>query len=127
MLPYIPTNDRPPKVDGILEQVLVEADCHSPFPLLPPPPPQLHSIQPIRMPSLTEERFMDAFMLFSNLTGIRLNEQDFFIEGHQVNPWELYRTVSLRNGFDSVRLHDRTISFSPLMRLFPKILFFGAR
>lgn len=61
---------------------------------------------------------MDAFMLFSNLTGIRLNEQDFFIEGHQVNPWELYRTVSLRNGFDSVSLHDRTISFSPLMSYF---------
>jgi len=48
---------------------------------------------------------MDAFMLFSNLTGIRLNEQDFFIEGHQVNPWELYRTVSLRNGFDSVTMN----------------------
>jgi hypothetical protein len=122
MLPYTPTNDRLPKVDGILEQVLVDAGCHSPSPLLPPPPPQLHSIQPIRMPSLTEERFMDAFMLFSNLTGIRLNEQDFFIEGHQVNPWELYRTVSLRNGFDSVRLHDHTISFSPLMSYF-----FGAR
>jgi hypothetical protein len=70
---------------------------------------------------------MDAFMLFSNLTDIRLNEQDFFIEGHQVNPWELYRTVSLRNGFDSVRLHDYTISLSTLMRLFPKILFFWAR
>jgi len=67
---------------------------------------------------------MDAFMLFSSLTGIRLNERDFFIEGHQVNPWELYRTVSLRNGFDSVRLHDRTIPFSLLMRLFPKISFF---
>lgn len=58
---------------------------------------------------------MDAFVQFSDLTGIRLNEQDFFIEGHQVNPWDLYRTVSLRNGFDSVRLHDRTISFFPLM------------
>jgi hypothetical protein len=61
---------------------------------------------------------MDAFMLFSNLTGVRLNEQDFFIEGHQVNPWELYRTVSLRNGFDSVRLHGHTMYFSPLIRLF---------
>ena len=67
---------------------------------------------------------MDAFMSFSNLTGIRLNEQDFFIEGHQVNPWELYRTVSLRNGFDSVSLHNRTVSSSPLIRLFPKISFF---
>ena len=71
---------------------------------------------------------MDAFMLFSNLTGIRLNEQDFFIEGHQVNPWELYRAVSLRNGFDSVRLHDHTIPFSPaLMKLFPKFFFFWDR
>jgi hypothetical protein len=70
---------------------------------------------------------MDAFMLFSNLTDIRLNEQDFFIEGHQVNPWELYRTVSLRNGFDSVRLHDHTISLSTLMRLFPKKKNFWAR
>ena len=67
---------------------------------------------------------MEAFMLFSNLTDIRLNEQDFFIEGHQVNPWELYRTVSVRNGFDSVRLHDHTISFPPLMRLFPFFFFF---
>ena len=57
---------------------------------------------------------MDAFMSFSNLTGIRLNEQDFFTDGHQVNPWELYRTVSLRNGFDSVRFHDHTISFPSL-------------
>jgi hypothetical protein len=70
---------------------------------------------------------MDAFMLFSNLTDIRLNEQDFFIEGHQVNPWELYRTVSLRNGFDSVRLYDHTISLSTLMRLFPKKKIFWAR
>jgi hypothetical protein len=46
---------------------------------------------------------MDAFMMFSDATGIRLNERDFFIEGRQVNPWELYRTVFLRNGFDSVR------------------------
>ena len=67
---------------------------------------------------------MDAFMLFSNLTGIRLNEQDFFIDGHQVNPWELYRTVSLRNSFDSVRFHDHTISFSQLMRHFPNFLNF---
>ena len=49
---------------------------------------------------------MHAFRSFSNHTGIRLNEQDFLIDGHQVNPWKLYRTVSLRNGFDSVRLHD---------------------
>ena len=63
---------------------------------------------------------MDAFMLFSNLTGIRLNEQDFFIDGHQVNPWELYRTVSLRNGFDSVCVHDHTISFSPAYETFSK-------
>jgi hypothetical protein len=103
MLPYIPTNDRPRKVDGIVEQVLIDAGYHSSFPPLPPPPPQQRGVQPTGMPLLTEERFMDAFVSFSNLTGIRLNEQDFFIEGHQVNPWELYRTVSLRNGFDSVR------------------------
>ncbi len=53
---------------------------------------------------------MDAFMLFSNATGIKLNERDFFIEGHQVNPWDLYRTVSLRKGFDSVRF-DRSYDF----------------
>lgn len=118
MPPYMPTNtnDRPPNVDGTLEQVLVGADYHSPSPLLPtPPPPQPHSIQPIKMPPLTEGRFMDAFMWFSNHTGIRLNEQAFFIEGHQVNPWELYRSVASRNGFDSVRLRDHTISVSSLI------------
>lgn len=56
---------------------------------------------------------MDAFMLFSTFTGVRLNELDFFIDGHQVNPWELHRTVSLRNGFDSVRLHGSYDVFSP--------------
>jgi len=61
---------------------------------------------------------MDAFMLFSSLTGIKLNEQDFFIEGYQVNPWELYRTVSFRNGFDSVRLPDHTISFPPAYKTY---------
>lgn len=76
-------------------------------------PPQPHSIQPIMVPPLTEERFMDAFMLFSTFTGVRLNEPDFFIDGHQVNPWELHRTVSLRNGFDSVRLHGSYDVFSP--------------
>jgi hypothetical protein len=49
---------------------------------------------------------MDAFMLFSNATGVRLSEQAFLIEGRQVNPWELHRTVVGRNGFDSVRLTD---------------------
>jgi hypothetical protein len=122
MLPYIPTIDRPPNVDGTLEQVLVEPGYHSPSPLVPPPPPpQPHSIQPTKMPPLTEERFMDAFMWFSNLTGIRLNEQDFFIDGHQVNPWELYRTVSLRNGFDSVRSHEHTVSFSQLTKKISQI------
>ena len=105
MMPYIPFNDPPPKVNG--RQVL-EPGYHPLSQMLPPalPQPQPHTIQPtIRMPPgpLTEEQFMDAFMMFSNATGIRLNERDFFIEGRQVNPWELYRTVFLRNGFDSVR------------------------
>lgn len=55
------------------------------------------------VPPLTEERFMDLFMLFSHTTGVRLSEQDFNIEGRQVNPWALHRTVFARNGFDSVR------------------------
>ena len=114
MLPYIPTNVSPLHANEILEQVLVEPGYHSPSPLPLAPLPQPHGIQPTTMRPLTEKQFMDAFRLFSNLTGIRLNEQDFFIEGHQVNPWELYRTVSLRNGFDSVRLYDHAISFSPL-------------
>jgi hypothetical protein len=57
---------------------------------------------------------MNAFMTLSSLTGIRLNEQDFFIEGHQENSWELYRTVSLRNGFDPVRLHQTFFSQNPI-------------
>lgn len=48
---------------------------------------------------------MDAFMVFSNATSVRLNEQDFFIEGLQVNPWELHRIVFARNGFDSVTVN----------------------
>jgi hypothetical protein len=48
---------------------------------------------------------MDAFMLFSNATGVRLSEQAFLIEGRQVNPWELHRTVVGRNGFDSVTVN----------------------
>lgn len=68
---------------------------------------------------------MDTFMLFSTLTGVRLNEPDFFIDGRQVNPWVLHRTVYLRNGFDSVRLHDHAMSFPPLMRLFPNFHFSG--
>jgi len=110
MLPFVPANDLPPNVDGIPEQELVEAGYHSPSPMLPLPPPPLPYIQPIKMSPLTEARFMDAFMLFSNATGIKLNERDFFIEGHQVNPWDLYRTVSLRKGFDSVRF-DRSYDF----------------
>ena len=111
MLPYILTNDRLPNIDGTLpaEQVLVEAGYYSLSPLLPPPRPrQSHSIHK----NASSDRFMDTFMLFSNLTGIELNEQDFFVDVYQVNPWELYRTVFSRNGFDSVCLHDYTVSFS---------------
>jgi hypothetical protein len=57
----------------------------------------------MQLSPLTEEKFMDLFMLFSHATGLRLNEQDFNIEGHQVNPWDLHRMVFARNGFDSVR------------------------
>ena len=55
------------------------------------------------VPPLTEERFMDLFMESSHVTGVRLSEQDFNIEGRQVNPWALHRAVFARNGFDSVR------------------------
>ena len=60
-------------------------------------------------PPLTEEKFMELFMLFSHATGIRLNEHDFNIEGRQVNPWGLHRAVFARNGFDSVRFHQRIL------------------
>ena len=56
-------------------------------------------------PHLTEEKFMEFFMLFSHATGVRLNELDFNIEGRQVNPWSLHRAVFARNGFDSVRFY----------------------
>jgi len=79
------------------------------FPRCPLPlPQQMPQQQPqvigsMQLPPLTEEKFMDLFMLFSHATGLRLNEQDFNIEGHQVNPWDLHRMVFARNGFDSVR------------------------
>jgi hypothetical protein len=94
MLPYILTNDRLPNIDGTLpaEQVLAEAGYYSPSPLLPPPRPRQSRIHK----NASSDRFMDTFMLFSNLTGIGLNEQDFFVDGYQVNPWELYRTVLIR-------------------------------
>lgn len=74
----------------------------------PPLPPQMpqqqeQTIGSIQPPPLTEDRFMDLFMLFSHATGLRLNEQDFKIGGYQVNPWDLHRMVLARNGFDSVR------------------------
>jgi hypothetical protein len=66
---------------------------------------QQQPMEPIASPSpLTEERFMEHFTLFSHATGIRLNEQDFNIEGRQVNPWALHSAVFARNGFDSVRI-----------------------
>ena len=74
----------------------------------PPLPPQMphqqqQAIGSMQLPPLTEEKFMDLFMLFSHATGLRLNEQDFNIEGHQVNPWDLYRMVIALDGFDLVR------------------------
>ncbi|KAI0279316.1 hypothetical protein BGY98DRAFT_933326 [Russula aff. rugulosa BPL654] len=54
------------------------------------------------MTPLTEERFMDAFMLFSNLTGIRLNEQDFFIDGNQVTMNGEWSMVGVDLGFRPV-------------------------
>ncbi|KAI9512945.1 hypothetical protein F5148DRAFT_1159448 [Russula earlei] len=72
----------------------------------PPPQQQQQQNQPVGLPFLTEERFMDFFMLFSYATGVRLNEQDFIIEGRPVNPWLLHRAVFARNGFDSVTAND---------------------
>jgi len=74
----------------------------------PPLPPQIplqqqQSIGSIRSLPLTEEKFMDLFMLFSHATGLRLNELDFNIEGHQVNPWDLHKMVFALDGFDLVR------------------------
>ncbi|KAI9462131.1 hypothetical protein F5148DRAFT_1213912 [Russula earlei] len=71
-----------------------------------PPQQQQQQNQPVGLPFLTEERFMDFFMLFSYATGVRLNEQDFIIEGRPVNPWLLHRAVFARNGFDSVTAND---------------------
>lgn len=87
----------------------------------PPLPPQMpqqqqqpQAIGSMQLSPLTEEKFMDMFMLFSHATGLRLNEQDFNIDGHQVNPWDLHRMVFSRNGFDSVRFrkqaHHHTLS-----------------
>ena len=76
-------------------------------PLSPQMPQQLEQQQSIgtiiQPPPLTEEKFMDLFMLFSHATGLRLKEQDFKIEGYQVNPFDLHRTVFARNGYDLVR------------------------
>ncbi|KAH9999232.1 hypothetical protein BJV74DRAFT_177389 [Russula compacta] len=72
----------------------------------PMPPLQQQHIQPMQFPLLTEEHFMEHFMQFSEATGITLNEQDFMIDGRQVNPWALHRVVSARNGFDSVTAND---------------------
>ena len=72
--------------------------------MLPDVPVHMNDFPPNgAVPPLTEERFMDLFVLFSHATGVRLIEQDFNIEGQQVNPWTLHRAVFVRNGFDSVR------------------------
>jgi hypothetical protein len=84
------------------------------------PQQQQQSIGSIQPPPLTEEKFMDLFMLFSHATGLRLNEQDFKIEGYQVNPWDLHKTIFARNGFDMVRFrkqaHFRTLSCMPAFK-----------
>jgi hypothetical protein len=89
----VPVNDAPPF-------------GHLPRPPTLPPPHQQQQ-QPMGSIGLSsplaEEKFMELFMLFSHATGIRLNEQDFNIEGQQVNPWSLHKAVFARNGFDSVR------------------------
>ena len=105
----------------MLPKVLVHHDVHQvidfppngadPIPSLSSQMPQQQeqSIGSIQPPPLTEEKFMDLFMLFSHATGLRLNEHDFKIEGYQVNPWDLHRTVFARNGFDMVRFENKPI------------------
>ncbi len=91
----------------------------SPMPLpLSQQQQQQQPVDPIpALPNLTEEGFMDLFMRFSHATGIRLGEQDFNIEGRQVNPWTLHRAVIARGGFDSVRFDDK-----PFLPLQPYVL-----
>jgi hypothetical protein len=111
---YVPVHANDFPLNGDVSQV---AALHpSPMPL--PLSQQQQPVVPIpALPDLTEEGFMDLFMRFSHATGIRLSEQDFNIEGRQVNPWTLHRAVIARGGFDSVRFDDK-----PFLPLQPYVL-----
>src|ERR1700761_6948368 len=69
-----------------------------PPPHSPHPPPQL-AVQCSRLPALPEDRFKALFVQFANTTGLRLNDQDFVIDGQPISPWDLHRVVFARNGF----------------------------
>ena len=115
--------------------VSIPVDDPPPVSHLPRPPPlpfsdqQQQQPQPMELielpPPLTEERFMEHFMLFSHATGIRLNEQEFYIEGQQVNPWALHRAVFARNGFDSVRISLTKFFFSGIKKICVNYLVHG--
>ncbi|KAH9029867.1 hypothetical protein EDB85DRAFT_1813918, partial [Lactarius pseudohatsudake] len=53
-------------------------------------------------PPLPEYRFKVLFTQFANITGLRLNDRDFVIDGRPVNPWALHRATVARNGFEWV-------------------------
>ncbi len=66
-------------------------------------PPQQQSVQPSKLPPLSEDRFKALLTRFANATGIRPNYREFVIDDRQISPWALHRAVFGRNGFDSVR------------------------
>ena len=65
-------------------------------------PPSQQPIPLNKLPCLPEDRFKSSFVQFTRSKGIRLNERDLAIDGH--NLWALHKAVFLRNGFESVRL-----------------------
>ncbi|KAH9178399.1 hypothetical protein EDB89DRAFT_1843929 [Lactarius sanguifluus] len=90
-----------------------------PPPQAPHQPPQ-RTFQCSKLPPLPEDRFKALFAQYANTTGLRLNEQDFFVDGRPVSPWALHRAVFARNGFDSVNANDEwsavgaALGFTPL-------------
>ncbi|KAH9029865.1 hypothetical protein EDB85DRAFT_1891902 [Lactarius pseudohatsudake] len=99
-----------------------DAPAQTPGPPPQPPPqaPQQRTFQCSKLPPLPEDRFKALFAQFANTIGLRLNEQDFFVDGRPVSPWALHRAVFARNGFDSVDANDEwsavgaALGFTPL-------------
>lgn len=57
-------------------------------------------------------------MQLTGSKGIRLNGSDLAIEGRAIDLWALHRTVSLKNGFDSVRLQQCFSRDVPLSNIY---------